>query len=112
MPRSNQPRRRGRRPAAGRAAGEPGDEGVDRDRLLGGLQRRETHPDGEWFVRSVSGAASRKTYRCPGCDHEVVPGTPHLVVWRADAVVGFGGLDDRRHWHTPCWAARGRRGRR
>lgn len=107
MPRSNQPRRRGRRPA-----GPAPDDEVDRDRLLGGTQRRETHPDGEWFVRSVSGAGSTKTYRCPGCDHEVVPRTPHVVVWRADAVVGFAGLDDRRHWHTPCWAARGRRTRR
>ena len=107
MPRSNQPRRKGRRPA-----GQEPDGDLDRDRLLAGLQRRETHADGEWFVRSVSGAASTKTYRCPGCDHEVVPGTPHVVVWRADAVVGFGGLDDRRHWHTPCWSARGRRARR
>lgn len=104
MPRSNQPRRRGRRPA-----GDGDAEALDRDRLLGGVGRRETHPDGDWFVRSVSGAASPKTYRCPGCDQEVAAGTPHVVVWRAEPVVEFGGLADRRHWHTPCWAARGRR---
>jgi hypothetical protein len=38
---------------------------------------------------------------------------PHLVAWPADteqaAWHGGGGLDDRRHWHTPCWNARLRR---
>ena len=56
-----------------------------------------------WVVRSVTGE-SAKTYRCPGCDQEIRPGVPHVVAWRqADA-------EDRRHWHTPCWQARGRRG--
>ncbi len=77
---------------------------------VGGLQRREVHPDGEWFVRTVTGAAATKAYRCPGCDQEVLPGRPHVVVWpadgpRSDAVA----LGDRRHWHSPCWAARQRR---
>ena len=43
-------------------------------------------------------------YRCPGCDRELDGGTPHVVVWPE------GREDDRRHWHTACWAARGRRG--
>jgi hypothetical protein len=56
-----------------------------------------------WQVRPVTGAAATKTYRCPGCDHEVLPGTPHIVAWHD------GDAGDRRHWHTPCWHARDRR---
>jgi hypothetical protein len=55
-------------------------------------------------VRSVAGTASGRPYRCPGCDQELRPGTPHVVAWPE------GRPDDRRHWHTPCWQARGRRG--
>ncbi|MGH3915968.1 MAG: hypothetical protein ACRDTC_21555 [Pseudonocardiaceae bacterium] len=67
---------------------------------------RENGPDGEWVVRTVPGGQSVKSYRCPGCDHEIRPGTPHLVVWPAGE---HGSLADRRHWHTPCWTARARR---
>jgi len=65
----------------------------------------EEHADGDWYVRPITGSSSTKTYRCPGCDHEIVPATPHIVAWpvHADA-------QDRRHWHTPCWRARDRRG--
>ena len=69
----------------------------------------EEHPDGEWVVRRVTGAASTKTYRCPGCDHEIRPATPHVVAWPAGER-DDDGLGLRRHWHTPCWAARERRG--
>ena len=58
------------------------------------------------MVRPVTGAAATKSYRCPGCDQEVRPATAHVVVWPADGP----GLDQRRHWHTPCWNARDRRG--
>jgi hypothetical protein len=75
---------------------------------LGG-QRRESHPDGDWFVRQVTGAASEKDYRCPGCDQVVPAGTPHVVAWSADDPVG---LEHRRHWHKPCWTARNNRGPR
>ena len=34
----------------------------------------------------------------------IPPGTPHVVAWPE------GREDDRRHWHTACWSARGRRG--
>jgi hypothetical protein len=54
----------------------------------------------DWVVRPVAGARATKVYRCPGCDHEIVAGTPHVVVWREDDV------EDRRHWHTPCWRRR------
>jgi hypothetical protein len=73
-----------------------------------GYDRLETGPDGrEWAVRAVTGQAAVKVYRCPGCDHEIRSGQPHLVVWPKDE---YGqGVHDRRHWHTPCWNARGRR---
>ncbi|MBP2476822.1 hypothetical protein JOF53_005694 [Crossiella equi] len=77
--------------------------------LSGGLgdARTESGPDGDWIVRSVPGSQTTKTYRCPGCDHEVRPGTAHLVAWPADEL---GSAADRRHWHSGCWQARGRRG--
>jgi len=65
----------------------------------------ESHPDGDWVVRRVTGSAATSTYRCPGCDQEIRPATSHVVAWPVDA-----GVDDRRHWHTPCWTARDRRG--
>ena len=51
----------------------------------------------DWVVQPVAGQYALKEYRCPGCDHEIKPGTPHVVAWRADTV------DQRRHWHTSCW---------
>jgi hypothetical protein len=56
-----------------------------------------------FVVRHVSGATG-KAYRCPGCDQEIRPATPHVVAWPE------GAADDRRHWHTACWSARDRRG--
>ncbi len=69
----------------------------------------ESHPDGEWHVRKLTGSASTKTYRCPGCDHEIRPATPHVVAWPADIPQG---AEERRHWHTPCWTHRSSRGPR
>ena len=66
----------------------------------------EVHPDGDWIVQRISGAGATKSYRCPGCDQEIRPGVPHVVAWSADRSAGE---EDRRHWHTPCWNARGRR---
>jgi hypothetical protein len=56
-------------------------------------------------VRHVQPYQASKTYRCPGCDHEIWPGTGHEVVVPRDRP------QDRRHWHSPCWTAetRGRR---
>ncbi|OIN82308.1 hypothetical protein K3U93_17435 [Mycobacterium malmoense] len=71
------------------------------------LRRVETGPGGhEYEVHPVAAARAIKTYRCPGCDHEIRSGTAHVVVWPADAP----GVEDRRHWHTPCWAHRAHRG--
>lgn len=70
------------------------------------LETLEEHPDGEWYVRRITGSSSTKPYRCPGCDQEIRPATPHVVAWPAEDPKG---LEDRRHWHSPCWAARNRR---
>jgi hypothetical protein len=63
--------------------------------------------DGRWIVRSISGAAASKVYRCPGCNAEIPPGTPHVVVW-PDTPGLFSGsaVEERRHWHTSCWQRR------
>ncbi|MBT1193191.1 ATP/GTP-binding protein [Rhodococcus kroppenstedtii] len=75
----------------------------------GATARTETGPSGDedYAVRSIPGARAVKPYRCPGCDHEIAPGVPHLVVWPLDRP---GGADDRRHWHTGCWSGRHTRG--
>lgn len=70
-------------------------------------RRVETGPDGyEYEVRAVTAARAVKNYRCPGCDHEIRSGTAHVVVLPLD----LGDVDDRRHWHTPCWVNRANRG--
>ena len=51
-------------------------------------------PDGPVEVRHVQPYQAVKTYRCPGCDHEIPPGHGHEVVVPRDAP------EDRRHWHT------------
>ncbi|MGV0853684.1 hypothetical protein [Mycolicibacterium phlei] len=72
-------------------------------------RRIETGPDGyDYEVRPIAASRAVKTYRCPGCDHEIRPGTAHLVAIPADA--GSSGVEDRRHWHTPCWTHRATRG--
>ncbi|MFF7945172.1 ATP/GTP-binding protein [Nocardia gamkensis] len=65
--------------------------------------RTEAGPDGAetYVVRAIPGARASKTYRCPGCDHEIPPGVAHVVAWPA-----YGGEDDRRHWHSGCWNGR------
>jgi hypothetical protein len=70
-----------------------------------GVPSVEVARDGDWLVRPVAGEAG-KAYRCPGCDQEIPAGVPHVVAWPADE---RGDLSDRRHWHTGCWRARGRR---
>ncbi|HET7304875.1 MAG TPA: hypothetical protein VFJ12_10055 [Segeticoccus sp.] len=92
MPRAN--RRRPERPRG------------DLSRVTGALTRREVAGGRQWFVRRVRGSAERRTYRCPGCQQELASSVAHVVVWPAD---GLGGLEERRHWHAPCWEARHRR---
>ena len=91
MPRSNR-----------RRSEEPGDEALDR--LLSGWKRTETRRGAEWTVQPVSAAQAGKSYVCPGCGRAVEVGVAHLVVWRADGVLGDqADLAARRHWHTHCW---------
>lgn len=76
---------------------------------LTGMTGSEAGADGTAYaVRQVRG--SEKSYRCPGCDQLVPPGTPHVVAWPTEHLLGAdAGLADRRHWHTACWRARDRR---
>lgn len=54
-------------------------------------------------VRHVQPYQAEKTYRCPGCDHEIRPGEGHKVV------IPNAAPQDRRHWHTGCWHGEERR---
>jgi hypothetical protein len=54
-------------------------------------------------VRFIHPFQATKTYLCPGCNHDIAPGTGHVVV------VPVGAPDDRRHWHRPCWEHKDRR---
>lgn len=72
-------------------------------------RRIETGPEGyDYEVRPIPAARAVKTYRCPGCDHEIRPGTAHVVA--IPTGMGEQAVDDRRHWHTSCWTHRGTRG--
>jgi hypothetical protein len=77
-----------------------------RDVAAYGARRVEDFGGEDWVVQTITGAASTKTYRCPGCDHEIRPATPHVVAYPAD---GLGGVEARRHWHSACWSSRGNR---
>ncbi|NUU21167.1 MAG: hypothetical protein HOV68_06575 [Streptomycetaceae bacterium] len=98
MPRRNRPKRPERSERPDSAEGGSG--------AWFGLESRQSGADGDWVVRPVTGAAAAKVYRCPGCDHEIAVGVPHIVAWRADDV---GAVADRRHWHRACWNNRGHR---
>lgn len=55
-------------------------------------------------MQPVSAVQAVKEYRCPGCVNMIAQGTAHVVVWRADGVMGESAdLAARRHWHTHCW---------
>lgn len=96
MPRSNRPRR---------GSPPPGDDDdFDLSRALHGARHTEQRRDGLWNVQPVAAATAAKHYSCPGCGLEIVPGTAHVVAWRADGLMGE--ADDiaaRRHWHSHCW---------
>jgi hypothetical protein len=65
----------------------------------GGRRWEERGRDGSvWLVQQVRG--SDKAYVCPGCNQTIPDGTPHLVAWREDSIIG---VEGRRHWHSPCW---------
>ena len=58
---------------------------------------------GDLDVSFVHPFEARKRYRCPGCSHDIAPGTGHVVAVPIDEP------DLRRHWHRPCWDMRERR---
>lgn len=91
MPRSNR-----------RRSEEPDDPGFER--LVSGWKRTEVRRGIQWTVQPVSSSQAAKPYVCPGCGRTVQPRVAHLVVWRADGVLGDqADLAARRHWHTHCW---------
>ncbi|MCU1373613.1 MAG: hypothetical protein JWO68_899 [Actinomycetia bacterium] len=57
---------------------------------------------GELEVRFLQPFQATKRYLCPGCNHDIEPGTGHVVVVPVEAP------DLRRHWHRPCWERRTR----
>ena len=72
-------------------------------------ERVERYRGEEYVVRLVTGSAATKPYRCPGCHQAIRPATPHTVAWPvlpSTFASTATGLDERRHWHTACWAAR------
>jgi hypothetical protein len=68
-------------------------------------ERTDSWRGEDYVVRSLTGSRAGQPYRCPGCDQEVAARQPHIVAWPAYDVEA----NDRRHWHTTCWAARDRR---
>src|SRR3954452_3790319 len=94
MPRSNRPR----------GARKDEDDGDDLTRLLTGWRRTEVRRGGAYNVQPIGAVQAVKEYRCPGCGNEIEPGVAHVVVWRADGVLGEANdLAARRHWHSHCW---------
>jgi hypothetical protein len=82
-------------------------EPLDASRVLGGVRRTVVKRDGEWTVQSMSAVAATKTYICPGCSGVIESGTAHVVVWRADSILGEDdAVAQRRHWHRRCWEIR------
>ncbi|MDD7834854.1 MULTISPECIES: ATP/GTP-binding protein [Paenarthrobacter] len=109
MPRSNRPRRNASGARSGNAGGkwsEPVPE-LDLERARAGIARRESAPDGDWMVRTMTAKKAEKQYICPGCSTAILPGIAHLVVWSDNHLFGpAAGLAERRHWHTNCWTSR------
>jgi hypothetical protein len=96
VPRSNRPR-------SGRPR-DDGDDELDLSKVLYGALRIESKRGGTFNVQSVSASSAAKVYTCPGCGLDITPGTPHIVAWRADGLMGAeDDLAARRHWHPHCW---------
>ena len=75
--------------------------------LSAGFASTATRRDGEWVVQSLGAGRSVKDYTCPGCQQRVAAGTAHVVAWPHQPRVGSpSAVEDRRHWHTSCWARR------
>ena len=90
------PRQNRRRADAAASASRP---------MSTGGERREDWRGEQYVVRGVTSLGAAKDYRCPGCDQEIRRGLPHLVAWPDFEAESR----EHRHWHSACWAARGRR---
>ena len=95
MPRRRRPRDPGDAAAASAGA------------TRGAAETVESWQGQEYRVRRITGSATAKSFRCPGCDHEIRPATPHVVAWPVDGSWRVAdGADERRHWHSGCWRSR------
>ena len=74
------------------------DQRDSRPLALGSRRWTESGRTGEWTVSHIRG--NDKTYVCPGCHQEIAAGVSHVVAWRED---GIWGVNNRAHWHAPCW---------
>ena len=75
--------------------------------LSAGFATSAAKADGGWIVQGITASRAVKAYLCPGCNREVSIGEPHVVVWPGVAGIGSASpVDERRHWHTPCWNRR------
>lgn len=82
-------------------------EGRDISRILDPAPRVEQAADGDWFVQYIPAINAIKSYKCPECERQISPGTPHLVVWQQDHMFGKArAIQERRHWHKHCWETR------
>jgi hypothetical protein len=70
----------------------------------GAVLHVESRRGRRWNVQPVTVAQALKSYRCPGCGLVIPEQTAHVVIWRADGVLGETvDLEARRHWHAHCW---------
>ena len=73
-------------------------------RVVPETARDEVRRGRRYHVQPSGSASAEKSYLCPGCGREIEPGVAHVVVWRADGVLGDAAdLAARRHWHSQCW---------
>lgn len=115
MPRSNRsrrpsgdpsPRTKGGRAAKRQqaAADRAGDQADELERLREGWRRTEVRRGVSYTVQPISAVRAVKDYVCPGCPNAVEAGVAHVVVWRAEGILGDEhALAARRHWHNHCW---------
>lgn len=77
------------------------------ERAMGGMRFEEGRDGLTYHVRAIPRGS--KIYICPGCNGTIAVGESHVVVWTEEHFFGpAAGVEDRRHWHTSCWRARGR----
>lgn len=82
----------------------PRDDGPAEVRPAPATARNEVRRGRTYHVQPSGPASAEKSYRCPGCGRDIEAGVAHLVIWRADGVLGDAAdLAARRHWHAPCW---------